>query len=389
MATNAHLIIDGRSDGLPHAPAYYAAFPREPSPLGEALSLSVDRTTVLADTSLDAILDTLLKAGAGAIVVLVCHAYKQGLLVPINKDGTKALAESTNLGSLDRAMAAETEVAQIRAIPKSEDRIKRWGPFLNGLQPGAVVGAFTEKDAEAFYDKWLEMVADKLEFAGKPSRDALRKLLDKVKKVRQLKLARLELRACNIGADTAAMQVVRKYFNCTHVTAPTVGTFYMSDIPIVGTATFAEQESNGGSLGQSRTPGPLGVHSRRPAGPQVTHTARGFIQEVIRPYEFGRQPGFTSARLYRGDPILYFAFTLIMEETSAFHYRSRAYVKRADNGKPDWKFVRKFVDEAIMPSSPYSAGALPIAGLWTPSLNKMPFVLPNEPTYLRLFEKVQ
>jgi hypothetical protein len=35
MAARAHLVVDGRGEGLPSAPGYYRVFPKEPSPLGD------------------------------------------------------------------------------------------------------------------------------------------------------------------------------------------------------------------------------------------------------------------------------------------------------------------------------------------------------------------
>ena len=74
MATSAVLVIDGRPDGLPHAPGYYETFPQEPSPLGE-LSFNTKSTTVMgSESSLFTALPLLAKAGSGGVAVLVCHA---------------------------------------------------------------------------------------------------------------------------------------------------------------------------------------------------------------------------------------------------------------------------------------------------------------------------
>jgi hypothetical protein len=83
IATRAHLVIDGSGDGLPSAPGYYRVFPKEPSPLGD-LSFAPATTTVMAaNTSLDAALTSMIRAGSGGAVVLVCHAIRDGLLLSI------------------------------------------------------------------------------------------------------------------------------------------------------------------------------------------------------------------------------------------------------------------------------------------------------------------
>ena len=43
--------------------------------------------------------------------------------------------------------------------------------LLNRLQPGSMVGTFTAKEAEDFYSKWVEMVAER---SGPFSSKALR-----------------------------------------------------------------------------------------------------------------------------------------------------------------------------------------------------------------------
>jgi hypothetical protein len=272
-ATPGFLIIDARSDGLPDAPGYYQAFPLEQSPLGE-ISLSGNCTTAMTNSSLDTALGEMLKAGAKAVVVLVCHAYSGGLLLPIATGGRTAFAVKDNLQTIDKVIAAESEVAKIRNLPsktaqEQQTVLDRWTKLLNDLQPGAVQGQFTPQQAQALYAKWLDMVAKKLEFAN---RAALLRLIEKVLKVRNLKLSRLELRACNIGKDTASMEAVRKFFGVDHLTAPTAGTFYLSLISVLtmavrvaprGRVALHGNVRRGGAAGAGvrgtgRTPGPLG-----------------------------------------------------------------------------------------------------------------------------------
>ena len=181
----------------------------------------------MTNSSLDVALTEMLKAGAKGIVVLVCHAYSGGLLLPIAPGGSTVFTVKDNLDILDNVIAAEAEVAKIRSLPSTtpaEQKIvlDRWEKLLNGLQSGAVQGHFTTQQAEAFYSKWLDMVARKLEFLN---RAALLRLTGNVLRVRNLRLSRLELRACNIGKADDTMAAVRKFFGVDHLTAPTVGTF--------------------------------------------------------------------------------------------------------------------------------------------------------------------
>jgi hypothetical protein len=416
-ATPGFLIIDARSDGLPDAPGYYQAFPLEQSPLGE-ISLSGNRTTAMTNSSLDVALGEMLKAGAQAVVVLVCHAYSGGLLLPIATGGTSAFAVKDNLQIIDKVIAAESEVAQIRNLPSKtapEQKVvlDRWEKLLNDPQPGTVQGQFTPPQAHALYAKWLDMVAKKLEFAN---RAALLRLIDRVRKVRNLKLSRLELRACNIGKDTASMEAVRKFFGVDHLTAPTVGTFFMSLIPVSTMAVRAAPrgrvavrgngQSGGaagaGVRGTARTPGPLG----RAQGMEIV-AADGQPTLVLSPVPSDidivsegtimAQTGHTTRAFFKRS-FMYFVgplmgvhfstfhmFALTVDETSAYHYRGSAAVFSTGDGvTQDWGKVREFVTGWIMPDAQYHHGPFPVAGLWTPDIKDVPFVLPYETMYIGL-----
>ncbi len=384
MATLAHLIIDGRQQGLPGAATYYKTFPREPSPLGDLPLGGKGSTTVMTNSSLDAALNAMATVGVGGIVVFVCHAFQQGILLPIVSTGSNALAVADNMGIIDKVIAAEAEAAVIRKLPASNATdqkvvLDRWSKFLDGLQPGAITGTFTVKEAEAFYAKWLEMVATKLEFLGNPRRHAMRQLLAKVLRVRALKLSRLELRACNLGQDKSTMEVVRKFFGADHLTAPTVGTFYVGSLPVTTVARYGEPPGRRGVLGRARVPGSLGTAMSRLAWfqSQAGHTTRGFLGEGITP------------GLQLGTFMPFHSFKLTVDETSAFHYRASATVISTGDGvTPDWAEVRKFVQGWIMPGSTYMSRSFPLAGLWTPDIVDLPFVLPNETSYTKLIEQV-
>src|SRR5215470_15634034 len=69
------LIIDGSHEGLQHAPGYYRTFPHEPSPAGD-LDLTGVPTAVMNTPSVE-----MIHAGQGATVMLVSHAWDDGLLL--------------------------------------------------------------------------------------------------------------------------------------------------------------------------------------------------------------------------------------------------------------------------------------------------------------------
>ncbi|MBI4523603.1 MAG: hypothetical protein HY695_07310 [Deltaproteobacteria bacterium] len=388
------LIIDGRPEGLPHADGYYRFFPLEPSPV-EDMSLSNKTTAVLTNTSLDTVLNEMLKVGAGGVVMLVCHAFQQGLLMPIVPGGpNQRLIVGTGMAIIDKAIKAESDVAAIRALPTStaeqqKTAIDRWTRFLNGLQPGMVTGSITIKEAETAYGKFLDNVAKGLEFQGPKARDAMLDLLRRVVQLRGLKLSRLELRACNIGDDDKTMEAVRKFFGCERLLAPIFGTFYLSPILAFTLQGLSDNDEFMGRPRRSRgrVPGPVGRAARDDVSSgliiaQSNHTTRGFLRETSVPVEF--QSRRLSPSLHLGAVSSFYTFTLTVDEISAFKYRAWAAVAPAKGKRtPDWTKVQNFVRGWIMPGSSYTGGAFPLAGLWTPDIQDQPFVLPNETSYLR------
>jgi hypothetical protein len=414
VATPGFLIIDARKDGLPDAPVYYRTFPAEQSPLGE-ISLSQAKTLAMTNSSLDVALDGMLTAGARAVVVLVCHAYSDGLLLPIAPGGKTALAVKDNMALIDRVIKAQAEGAAITALPTTTSQqqqavIDRWTKLLNDLQPGSVQGQFTTKEAQAFFDKWLDMEARNMEIR---SRADLQKLTAKVLKVRALKLSRLELRACNIGKKSDTMDAVRKFFGADFLTAPTVSTFYMGLLPVSTMAVRVSPRRNrnisgsgsvvrGGTIAASRTPGPVGsvqgievvandgeptlvlanipsnvdIVSDQKLEAQTDHTTRGFFKRSFM-YFVGPFMGVHISTFHM--------FALTIDETAAFEYRGFVSVFSTGDGvTPDWSKVREFVQGWILPAAAYHHGPFPVAGLWTPDVQDVPFVLPYETMYVGL-----
>lgn len=212
------------------------------------------------------------------------------------------------------------------------------------------------------------------------------------------------------------MEAVRKFFGVDHLTAPTVGTFYLSLIPISTMAVRAEPRGRvalrghgrsggapgSGVRGTARTPGPLGrvqglevvvadgqpslvlspipsdidIASEEAIMAQTNHTTRGFFKRSFMYFSFPLM-GVHFATFHM--------FTLTIDETSAFHYRGSAAVFSTGDGvTPDWGKVREFVTGWIMPGASYHHGPFPVAGLWTPDIQDVPFVLPYETMYIGL-----
>ena len=152
MGALGNLIIDNRPTGLPHAVNYYETFREEVSPLGP-INFATRFTTLMgAETSLEFLLEILLRLAPDAVVVLVCHALQGGLLMPIVRRGANAFAVSDNLRTINRSIEIEAEADRIRHLPTSTQaekntQLSKWSDLCNSLQPGCLTGTFSVQEA--------------------------------------------------------------------------------------------------------------------------------------------------------------------------------------------------------------------------------------------------
>ncbi len=398
--TEAFLVIDGHPGtppqyddaGLPHAPAYYAAFPQEPSPFG-VLTFAPAKTTVMrANYSLFVALPELAKAGSGGAAVLVCHAYQDGLLLPVAPQGASVFAVTKTMDTIDSLIEDEATHDRIRAMPQTTDAERKavtdaWTNFINGLPGGHIDGQFTEAEAEKLYQQWFGQQAISLEFRSAAD---LRELLKRVKALRTAKLDRIELRACNIGGNSTTMDRVRKFFGCNRLTAPTVGTFFA----VVAVGPLVVGGRAGGAHIPTLQAGPLrhddfGDAAVSTALTLRTETTRGFLPfsgaRVTLGGETDHQRSPSPLFPHTIEPYHGFRFVLRIEETTAFHYHTAAWAAgSATAPPPDPDIIRQFCALAFKADTSFHATALPHAGLWTPDKPNQPFVLPLEREYLPL-----
>ena len=385
--TNAHLVIDARAQGLPTAKVYYEAFPHEPSPLGELTVQPATTTAMTGDSSLFTALPLLARAGAGGAVILVCHAYSGGMLLPVAPGGAHALSASDTLGRIDQGISAEAETAAIRTLSRTPGAdkkavISRWKKLLENL-PGITVPAdLDEIQAEDLYGKWLKDLATRLEFTGVAG---LRSLFDRVLALRRVKLGRLELRACNVGDNVESMAKIRKFFMADKVTAPTKHTFY---VPVRIDALFVWSTQPRGTRGPSRLPGPERQDAQNEV--QAEHvfrehkTARGFLPKV----KLDRDPAAHANRqlfeLHLGRPGgPQFILEIVMATVTQFD-SSAWVVTQFGNQTLNMEIVRQFLSGWVMAGARISDPHFPVAGLWTDDAPGQPYVLPLEKEYVRL-----
>src|SRR5262249_18885916 len=177
------LIIDGSHDGLQHAPGYYRTFPHEPSPAG-GLDLQGVPTTVMKTPSVETVIDEMIHAGQGATVMLVCHAWNDGLLLDWTP-GSGSLAVRQSMETMEKLIGFETEAAQIPTQPEPA-RGDAWAKLLNEISPGSVTPPITASEGEAAYLKWLDAQATAFKMPGRPPHARLRRLIRKIRSGRPL-----------------------------------------------------------------------------------------------------------------------------------------------------------------------------------------------------------
>jgi hypothetical protein len=400
--TDAVLVIDARptfknsdwtTSGLPHAEPYYAAFPHEPSPLGD-LTFSAKKTTaVKTDFSLLGLLPHLAAAGTGGAVVLVCHAWTigEGLLIPVAPGGKHKNVSPSAMRSIDQLIQKEADVAAIDAMPRKDDKeraavIARWKSVLDGFATETIPVPLTEVAAQALYEKSFLAKAQDLEFKLAAT---LRQLLARVQAMREKKVGRLELRACEIGKDMPTLELVRKFFGVDKITAPTRSTFFIT--PTVGTLVVLTRPP--GVQGPSTPRAVMGAiqkmeDNRTAEVMKDKKTTRGFVQE--RKELFVEHFGFAGRGLAAHFALkLQFMFVLQVVEDTPWVSHGNAWVTRKDFRNPvDTGVINKFVRANIMDGSSFSSRILPLMGLYTPDKTDKPYVLPLEAEYTEALVKL-
>lgn len=396
MADPVQVIVHTGNKGLGPAVDFYKQFPWEPSPAGE-MTIDPKNITSLQDATLQGVLDAMAQAPAGGNVLLVCHAEKNGLLMPVAK-GAIGSAGQTELAKLLELSALQQKVKRIHAMPNGTDEEKKakvnaWFELHRGIDSEPAFEGATLQQLEQNYVKWLEDVAqDELFLRGKSPRADLVKLIQSMETVQSRRFKRVELRACDIGGSTTAMETLKKFFGCQKLLAPTVTTFYLKALPIHNLGTFSNRYHQDHKTGNYRSPGPIGTKYKDPGD---------YVIDVVRPnpgnrifwdVEYGYIPpenagpgplkndgGTTTIKLKRR------LASMLVEEVQKYWFRGSLGIWNTQ-GLTDQ--AQKFVKDFIMPASKYTGGDLNIAGFWTPGSTNLPWILPNDPEYIDQIKEV-
>lgn len=390
------VIIHSGNEGLYPAPKYYQQFPWEPSPAGN-LDLSPSQAEFHAiDANLQQVLDLMVKAGPDGTVLIVCHAYSEGLLMPLTPGAAmKGLpAGKAAISRLLDASDAERRAKPIRAMPAGTDKeIKAkkgaWTKLLTDFNAAAIMGDVTLKELEGLYESWFASVAkDEMLLSG--GARALRQLIASMEKVQEMKLARVELRACNLGSLRDSMLMVKKLFGCYRLLAPIVGTFYLDSMPVTSLDRFNRRYLAEHRGGADQVPGSVGGAAQNPEDfisdvMKNNPSARTFwdVQFEYNTSSHGGARWNSPHVVYTTDLTRGQVVVMIVEEVKAFFYRGSAatWHEEGPHHAPDSRDMRTFVRDFIWKNSTIGSGSLMVAGFWTPG-EELPWVLPVEPQYL-------
>jgi hypothetical protein len=345
-ASGVRAIID--STGLPEAVQYYRMFPRERSRT-RALDFDVTRMDSLRRPTFLAVMDHMIAAAGNQEreVLIVAHGESRGFLMPVAQGGVSAMKEALRV-----IMNAATQIdraAAIGALPEAQ-RVPAWRRFIEELSPGAIQGTITEQEAVAWFNQWKAAQAHTLNVRV----PALEDLVNHMKQVRQAQFRRVEIRACNIGADRDAVTALKDFFGAACVCAPDVGTFYVGVRPRVSRNQRLEQAW----MRRFGRPVRGGVYAGR-TGP----SPRNDTVFVVAPHDelaFAVENGFR----------------ILVWETSLrpHRYASNAFAS-------EWSYVKAWVEQHIMVGSTYSRGNFVLAGMWTFGHGGQPFAAPMDLGY--------
>ncbi|MEX2300975.1 MAG: hypothetical protein WD733_08575 [Bryobacterales bacterium] len=345
-AIGVRAIID--SNGLPEAVTFYRTFPREPGQTRDT-DFPVDPIDSVAPITLLAVMDRMIAAAREGEdeALIVAHGEERGFLMPVATGGVSAMDDA-----LQVIMDAEEpldEAAAIAARPVAE-RVQAWTDFINELEPGTIVGTITEREAVTWFGRWKTGQAGRLRLQA----PALENLVSRMKRVRSARFQRIEIRACNIGANQGAIDKLKEFFGTASLFAPNVGTFYVGVRPRVSVREAHEQAW----IRRFEAPVRGGVYAGR-TGPTPRNDTV-YVPAAHGPLGFAIDEGFR----------------ILVWETSLrpHRYASQSFAN-------DWTHVKAWVQLNIMPNSTYTRGNFILAGMWIFGQGGLPFAAPTDLTY--------
>jgi hypothetical protein len=320
--------------------------------------------------TLESVLE-LIAQGSSKVVLLYTHGYSGGLLMRITTNSNSA--DITNLKGISRAWKAVDEVIAIRGPKESPQMIKRFVDLFTKLTTALrdinasymsrlpnLNTVTTQANATVWFDAWMDLMAKACLGGGLAETD-LRRVCRAMQAVRNLKLDRVEIRACGIGKVKANLDVLKEFFGAIKVLAPKVTMFFgKAPINLNPTGDLAALAKDiGGYRGTT--------YSKPAKAAHKFNTVTGAEKDLAD----GKRNRIFPAT---GTPDA----IMQMTEVAAYSYKGRFWATTStafDN------FLGTFY------KSGHKVGAgkkeIPVGGLWTASdpNAKVPFILPLEAEY--------
>lgn len=216
---------------VPFANIYYSTYLTEPSPAGD-ITIASDGIATVDHMSLERLLTEMKDVGPKGELLVATHSGPEGFLMTLMLGGKASLKFSV-MGKILQIAEGIRQHEALRSLAPAQRAagwskwVKEFDPLFK-LEPGFETNPDWQKVFEDSFTSWMEVQATPVLHLPHGA-TSLRSLLDLLNDVRKLGFARLEFRACELGADSNALKQVAEFFQVKTVVAPKkVQTFYGS-----------------------------------------------------------------------------------------------------------------------------------------------------------------
>lgn len=241
MAAKNHVraLVHSTGATMTWALGYYGAFrfeisknPTDDMTLDEVVDLAAGGRSVTFTDVLEEILSP--ASSTYSEFMIVAHGSPKGLIMPLGPGLPSA--DKDNLPAMTEMAGIIAERDRLNALSDSKQQLDGWKKLLSRVSGTRIANGGTfghifsdQLDAitsAADAQKWLETMSPTVNKISILADPVSLKLLNLRNKVVARKLARVEVRACNLGGDSDGMSALREFLGATRVLAPMVKTFY-------------------------------------------------------------------------------------------------------------------------------------------------------------------
>jgi len=373
------ILVDSNQSKIQEWTDYIKEYDRETSNTAALDLVGLGTPQAATGETFEEVLGLLGKA-SGGVALIYAHANANGLIMRIIDGGNSARSEF--IRGISRAWRAIDEIIKLRSgkwpasgkpefqidLPNAVALFKTLKSDLGKL-PGGFESrvsdptTVTNRDqADAWFDQWMELMA-KACLGGAWGETDLRRVCRAMQKVRDAKLERVEVRACNIGKDKENLNALKEFFGVKTVVAPKVTMFF---------GRAAVNLNAGGNLDQlARQLG--GFRGTAFTAPK---TANNKLNQLP-----GGEPQVATGRRNRVFPDQGSAEAIMqMTQHQAFHFHGRLFSTTAAT-------MTRFLQTNYKAGHAFrqQTNGIPVGGMWTADTG-VPFRLPLETAYRTFLE---